>query len=128
MKVFPHPPTLSPCPGIPYIGLSSIHRTKDLSSHWCPTRPFSATYAAGAMSPSMRTLWLVVQSLGALGDLEGWYFVLPMGLQTPSAPSVHFLSTPLGTPCTVKWLTEQTPLYLSGSVRVSQGTAISGSC
>jgi hypothetical protein len=49
MKVFlpPRPlPTLS-SPALGY--LSSLHRTKDLSSHWCLTRPSSATYAAGAM-------------------------------------------------------------------------------
>jgi hypothetical protein len=38
----------------------SLHRTKGLSSHWCLTRPSSATCAAGAMSPTMCTLWLVV--------------------------------------------------------------------
>ena len=31
--------------------------------------------------------------------------VLPMGLQTPSAPSVLSLTPPLGTPCSVQWLT-----------------------
>jgi hypothetical protein len=35
--------------------LSSLHRTKDLSSHWCLTRSSSATYAAGAMC----TPWLM---------------------------------------------------------------------
>jgi hypothetical protein len=35
-------------------------RTKGLSSHWYPTRPSSATYAEGALSPSMCTLYLVV--------------------------------------------------------------------
>jgi hypothetical protein len=38
----------------------SLHKTKNLSSHWCLTRPSSATYAAGAMGPSVCTLWLVV--------------------------------------------------------------------
>ena len=40
----------------PYTGALSLHRTKGL------TRTSSATYAAGAMSPSMCTLWLVVES------------------------------------------------------------------
>jgi hypothetical protein len=31
-------------------------------------------------------------------------FVLPMCLQTPSAPSVLSLIPPLGTPCSVQWL------------------------
>jgi hypothetical protein len=30
--------------------------------------------------------------------------VLPIGLQTPSAPSVFSLNPPLGTPCSVQWL------------------------
>jgi hypothetical protein len=35
--------------------LSGLHRTKDLSSHWCLIRPSSPTYAAGAMC----TPWLM---------------------------------------------------------------------
>ena len=30
--------------------------------------------------------------------------VLPMGMQTPSAPSVLPLTPPLGSPCSVRWL------------------------
>ena len=51
MTVFPDPPThshLSSLP-FPYTGALSLHRTKRHSSHGCPTRPSSATYAAGAM-------------------------------------------------------------------------------
>ena len=44
----------------PYTEASNLLRTKGLSSHWCPTRPSSATYAAGAMGLSMYTFWLVV--------------------------------------------------------------------
>jgi hypothetical protein len=48
--------------------------------------------------------------------LFGWWFnpwelwgvwlvvILPMGLQTPSAPSVPSLTLPLGTPSSVQWL------------------------
>jgi hypothetical protein len=50
--------------------------------------------------------------------------VLLMGLQTTSAPSILFVTPLLGTPCSVQWLA----LYLSGLGRVSQETAISGSC
>jgi hypothetical protein len=66
-KLLSHSP--SPCSpahshfsilAFPYTWASSLHRTKGLSSHWCPTRPSSATYAAGAMGPSMCTLWLMV--------------------------------------------------------------------
>jgi hypothetical protein len=44
----------------PYTGALSLHKTKGLPSHWCLTRPSSATYVAGAMDSSMCTLWLVI--------------------------------------------------------------------
>jgi hypothetical protein len=37
----------------PYTGSLILHRTDGLSCHWCPTKPSCATYAAGAMGPSM---------------------------------------------------------------------------
>jgi hypothetical protein len=43
-----------------HTGAYSLHGTKGLSSHWCLTRPSSIPYAAGTMSPTMCTLWLVV--------------------------------------------------------------------
>jgi hypothetical protein len=39
------PPTLA----FPYTKTQSLHRTKALSSHSCPTRPSSAIYAAGLL-------------------------------------------------------------------------------
>ena len=59
MKVYPYPPTYSCLPSLtfPYTGALSFHRTKGLSSHQCPTKPSSATYVAGAMGPSMCTLY-----------------------------------------------------------------------
>jgi hypothetical protein len=91
-----HSPTLG-------IGVSSLHSTKGLSSHWCPTRLH---------------MWLVPWVPPCV--LLGWWFspwelgglwvvhivVLSMGLQTPSAPSVLSLTPPLGTPCSVQWLAE----------------------
>ena len=50
----------------PYTRASNHFRPKGCFSHWYPTRPSSATNAAGAMGLSMCTLWLVVQSLGIL--------------------------------------------------------------
>lgn len=50
------PPTTSSCLptpasyAFPYTGALSLHRTKGLSSHWCPT------YVAGAVGRSMCTL------------------------------------------------------------------------
>jgi hypothetical protein len=55
-----------------------------------------ATYAAGAMDPSMTNLGLLVYFLGALGLV---YIIVPaMGLQSLSAPWVLCLAPPLG-PC-----------------------------
>jgi hypothetical protein len=84
VRVLPHPPTHSRLPtmAFPYTVASSLHRTKDLSSHWCLTRPSSANYEAGPMGPSKCTL--------------GWWFspwelwqvwlvgivVLPMGCKS----------------------------------------------
>jgi hypothetical protein len=44
-------------PGLafPYTAASRLHSTKGLSSHRCPTMPSSATYALGAMGPSIYT-------------------------------------------------------------------------
>jgi len=47
-----------PGPGISIFW--GIEPSQNLSSHWRPTRPSYATYAARAMSPTMCTLWLVV--------------------------------------------------------------------
>jgi hypothetical protein len=72
---------------------------KDLSSYWCPTRPSSAIYAAGAMC----TPWLVV----SFWELWGFWLVgivLPIGLQTPLAPPVLSLTPLLVTPHSVQWL------------------------
>jgi hypothetical protein len=71
-----------------------------ISLHWSiePLKPKghssnNATYATRAVGPSICTLWLVIQSPGALGVLASWHLPPtprrhPMGLQTPSAPSV----------------------------------------
>ena len=52
----------------------------------------------------MCTLWLVILSLGALGGLVSWYCCLPMGMQTPWAPSGLAITSPLGYPCSVQCL------------------------
>jgi hypothetical protein len=52
--------------------------------------------------------------MGALGG-GVWLVdvvVLPMGLQTPSAPSVLSLTPPLGTLCSVQWLAASISLYI----------------
>jgi hypothetical protein len=85
MRMLPHSLThscLTTLP-FPYTGALNLHGTKGFSSHWCQTMPSSATYAAGAMGPSMCTLWLVVWSLGALRDLVGWYCCCSYGVANP---------------------------------------------
>ena len=82
----------------PYPGASSLHRIEGLSPNWCPTKPSTDTCAAKAMGPYMWILWLVVQSLGALGFWLDDIVALPMELQTLSAPPVLLLTSPLGTP------------------------------
>ena len=55
--------------------------------------------------------------------------VLFMGLQIPSTPSVLFLTPPFGDPVLSPMVgCEQPPLYLPGSGRANQDTAISASC
>jgi hypothetical protein len=82
----PHPTTLSPastrvlpyprvhsCPmalAFPYAEASHLHRTKDLPSLWCQTRPSSATHAAGAMGLSVCILWFVVSKTRAQGKFS----------------------------------------------------------
>ena len=84
MRVLCHPPTYS-CPpalAFPNTGELSLHRTKGLSSHWCPTRPSSSTYATGAMDCA---LWNLVGSLvpGRSGVLFGWYCCSSYGAANP---------------------------------------------
>ena len=97
LKVSLHPSTHSHLPTLnsPTLGhLSSLHRTKDLSFHRCLTRPSSATYATRAMCTPL--------SMGVLGWRGGVWLVdivvLPMGLQTPSTPSVPSLNSSIRDP------------------------------
>ena len=79
---------------------------------------------ARVMDPSMCTLWLVVQSPGAPGDLAYWHCcplhgaTNPLSYFSPFSNSSIRLSPVVG--C------EHLPLRLSGSGRASQETATSG--
>jgi hypothetical protein len=98
MKVLPHLPILSCLPALtfPYTGSSSLHRTKGLFSHWCPTRPSSATTVAGDMGHSMCTFWLMVHFLGALGCLVGWYCCSSYSVANPFSSFIHFSNSSTG--------------------------------
>jgi hypothetical protein len=102
MRVCPHPSTHSwlPTLAFSYNGTSSLLRTKDLSSQWYPTRPYSAAYADGAT--------------GFPRVLFGWWFNpwepwpgsiwLVDNDVLPSAPLDLSPTLPLGTACLVQWL------------------------
>jgi hypothetical protein len=80
LRIFPHPVTYSWLPILAffYSGATSLHGTKGLSSHWCPTKPFSATYVAVAIGPSMCTHWWFSHcelSWGG-GRGPGWFILL----------------------------------------------------
>jgi hypothetical protein len=115
MRVCPYPSTHSRLLALafPNTGVSSLHRTKGLSSHWCPTRlhmrlePWVPPFVLFGWWFSLWELWSI------------WLVaivVLPMRLQTPSAPSVLSLTPPLGTPsCILTNMTTYSNLFLSDS-------------
>jgi hypothetical protein len=102
LTVLPLQPTHSHLTSLafPYNRKSSLHRTKGFSSYSYQTMRSSATYAPGAMGPSMCALWWF-----SPWELWGVWLVdivfLPMGLWTPSSPSVLSLTPPHWTPCYV---------------------------
>jgi hypothetical protein len=123
-------PLLSSYLTLPYTGLSNTLRPKGLSSHWWPpTRPSFATYAARAMGPFMCILWLVVQSLETLEALASWHCCYPNRAANTLSSFSPFIKSSIGHPALSPMVgCEYPPLYLTGSDRSSQETAISGSC
>jgi hypothetical protein len=127
----PYSPTYPlplPRPGIPLHWGIKPYRTKGLSSHWWPTRPSAATYAAGAMSATMCFLCWWFSPWELWGYWLAHIVVPPVRLHIFSSLdpfSSSFIGDPVLSPL-VGW--EHRPLYLSGSGRDSQETAISGSC
>ena len=131
-------PTLSPTSTSPpwhspTTGASSLHRTKGIPSHWCQISQSCASYAAGAMAPSMCThmgCWftLVGGLIPGSSQGSGWLILLfflwlvnPFSSFSPSSSiGVPVLSPMVG--C------KHLPLYLSGSGKASQETAITDSC
>jgi hypothetical protein len=105
MRMLLHPQTHSDLTILAFLctGASNFCRTNGHPSHWCQTRPSSATCAAGAMGPSTIHGWWFslwdLWSVWLLGTV-----VLPMGLQIPLAPLVLPLIPPVGSPCSIWWL------------------------
>ena len=106
MRVSLHPCTHSNLPTLP------LHR------HRVFTRP--RAYPPIVVRQGHPLLYMLLEPWVPPCLLLGWWFspwdlwgiwlvdivVLPMGLQTPSAPSVCSLIPPLGTPCSVQWLAD----------------------
>jgi hypothetical protein len=102
-----HPPTYSSyltALAFPYPGVSSHHRTK------CPSpigirqcHPLPHMQLESRISPCVVFGWCF--SPWELSEVWLFDYVLPIGLQTPSAPSVLPLTPPLGSLCSVEWLT-----------------------
>jgi hypothetical protein len=85
MRVLPYPLSHSHLTTLafPYTQALSLYRIKGFPSHWHQIKPFFATHASGAMDSFMDTFWMVVQSLGALGPLVGWYCCSCYGFANP---------------------------------------------
>ena len=89
----PLPP---PCPRFPYTGAGPLFPLMPDKAILCYIYSWSHvnSFVDGFVLGSYWGVWLV--------DIV----VLPMELQTPSAPSVLSLTPPLGTLCSVQWLAE----------------------
>ena len=98
----PHLTTLA----LLYSGSSSLHRTKGLSFHWCHTgHPLLHMQLEPSVPLCVLFGWWFCPWMS--GESGFWFIdivVLPMGLQTPSSPSVLSLTPPLGSPCSFQWL------------------------
>ena len=81
------------------------------------------------MGRSMCSVWLVAQSLGVLGGLVGSYCCFSYGVTNPSSSFNPFSNSSTGELIVSPIVgCEHQLLYLSHSGRVSQDTAMSGSC
>ena len=65
------------------------------------------------MGPSMCTIWLVVQSLGAPGGLEGWHCCSIHGAENPLSSFSPFSNSSIWTPCSVQWFAVSIHLCIS---------------
>jgi hypothetical protein len=128
MRTLPLPPTHSGLPSLafPYTGALNTLRLKGHSSHWCPTSPSSGTYVAEVLGPSVCILWLVVHSLGVPGDLACLHCCSPPhGTANPLSSFSPFPNSSIWDPMLSPLFgCKHLPLYLSGSSRASQETAI----
>jgi hypothetical protein len=98
MRLLHHLPTHSCLSTLTFLypGSSNLHKSKGLHPQWCQTRQSSATYPARDKgTPCILFGWC----LSPWELLGVWYIdivVLPMELQSPSAPIVLTPTAPLG--------------------------------
>ena len=114
-----YPPSHTLLPHGPSIPLHygiELPQDQEPSSCWCQIRENSATYASWALGSSMCTLWLVVSPRELWGVWLIDIVVLPIGLQTPSAPSVLPLTSLIGSPWSVQWLAASTHICIGQSL------------
>ena len=86
--------SISPALAFLYTGATSLHMTKGFSSHWCLTKPPSATYLARAIVPSM-CIW-------TLCSLVGWYYCSSYGVASPSISFSPFSNSSIGDPVLIQ--------------------------
>jgi hypothetical protein len=110
-----------------YSGALSLYRTKDLSSHWCPTRSSSATYAAVVPLCVCFGCWF--SSWELWGVLVTSFWCSSYGAASPFSSLGPFSSSSsIVDPVLHPQVGCDHPLlYLSGTGRASQETTISGS-
>jgi hypothetical protein len=106
MRVLPYPSTYSCLTALafPYAGASSLYRIKDLPVSLMPDKAilcYICSWSHGSLHVYSLVGDLVPGSSGEVWLVD--IVVLPMGLQTPSAPSVFSLTPLLGSPCSTQW-------------------------
>jgi hypothetical protein len=118
-----HPLYLSTL-AFPYIGSMSLHRTKDLPSHWC----YICSCHHG--SPNVYSLVGGLVPVSFVGGQFGWFCCSSYGVANQLFSS--FSPCPMfsiGVPVLIRMVgRKHLPLYWEDSVTASQGTTIAGSC
>jgi hypothetical protein len=130
MRVFPYPATPASHPSIPLNWAPSLHSTK---GHLLPLmweRTSSATHAAGAMGPSMSTLWWWFSPWEFWGLVDRYFcssYMVANHFISFSLFTNYFIDNPM---LSSMFGCENPPLYMSLRVSgiASKETAISGSC
>jgi hypothetical protein len=83
LRVLPNPPTHSHLNALAfsYTGVSSLHRTKGIPSHWCQIRPSS--YICSWSHGSHHVYSLVGGLVPGSSGMSGWYCCSSYGVSNP---------------------------------------------